>query len=272
MKTTTNPERDALKLVRGRVPARADLDSLEDLFTAYRSAAIGSAPQPSAALSARVDLTATPIAMQRDVVAVSDIAGVGARRAVGGLFGLGVTVAIILGAASGAAAVVSMGTAGLLPPGAQGVFDQVVSDIVPLGVVGEETTDQGEAPGVPTDSTTTPEPTQVPSSTTTPGPVDDSGTDTDDEDAGPGDDGTTDQPNGGGSGNSGQNNGVGNSGEDNGFGNSGSDEGAGNGNSGNENPGNGNGNGNSGNGNSGNGNGNSGNGNSGNGNSGKKDG
>jgi hypothetical protein len=222
MKTTTNHSSDARALAHGRVPARPELDSLADLLTAYRGAAMGPAPRPSAALSARVDLTATPIAMQRDVVAVSDIAGVGARRAVGGLFGLGVTVAIILGAASGAAAVVSMGTAGLLPPGAQGVFDQVVSDIVPLGVVDEETTDQGEAPGVPTDSTTTPEPTEVPTPVPSleppavvPGPV---AVDPGENEAA---NSVEDTSNDDGSGTPGENNGAGNSGTGN-SGNSGS--------------------------------------------------
>ena len=168
MKTTTISDRDAFELAQGRVPARPELDSLADLLTAYRSAAIGPAPRPSAALSARVDLSATPIALQRDIVADFETKGVATRRAASGLLGLGVTVAIILGAASGAAAVVSMGSAGLLPPEAQGVFDQVVSDIAPPGVVGEnkETTDRGEAPGVPIDSTTTPEPTaDVPGTT-----------------------------------------------------------------------------------------------------------
>jgi hypothetical protein len=153
MKTTTISDRDAFELAYGRVPARPDLDGLADLLTAYRSAAIGSAPRPSAALSARLDLSATPIAMQRDAVADRST-GAGARRAASGLLGLGVTVAIILGAASGAAAVVGAGSAGLLPPGAQDAFDQVVSIVAPPGVAGQETADQGEAPGNSIGSTT----------------------------------------------------------------------------------------------------------------------
>ncbi|MBG6053746.1 hypothetical protein IWX81_000136 [Salinibacterium sp. CAN_S4] len=207
MKNTKNPGNDAFELALGRVPAGADGDSLTELLTAYRTAAIGPAPRPSAALSARVDLTAAPLVMQRDASnGISTV--VATRRAVTGLFGIGVTVAIILGAASGAAAVVSMGTAGLLPPGAQDVFDQVVPDTAPLGVVGIETTDQGEAPGVPAVVTPTPAPTGD-------GPVTGASSD----------DGSNDSGHESGTGNSGQNNGVGSSGEDNGFGNSGENSG-----------------------------------------------
>jgi hypothetical protein len=147
MTTKRISDRDALELARGRVPGRADLDELADLLTEYRSAVIGTAPRPSAALAAKLDLSATPIAMQRDGQAESESKGRGARRAASGLFGMGLTVTIILGAASGAAAVVGAGSAGLLPPGAQDAFDRAVSIIVPPGVVGQETTDQGEAPG-----------------------------------------------------------------------------------------------------------------------------
>lgn len=211
MKNTKNPGNDAFELALGRVPAGADRDSLTELLTAYRTAAIGPAPRPSAALSARVDLTAAPLAMQRDATASGISTVVTTRRAVTGLFGLGVTVAIILGAASGAAAVVSMGTAGLLPPGAQDVFDQVVPDSAPLGVVGVETTDQGEAPGVPAAVTPTPAPTSdVPATGAS------------------SDDGSADSGHESGTGNSGQNNGVGSSGEDNGFGNSGQNSGTSN--------------------------------------------
>lgn len=205
MKTTTKPGSDACELAHGRLPAHPDLDSLADLLTAYRSAAIGPAPRPSAALSARVDLTATPLAMQGNVIASGVSTSGASGRAVRGLFGLGVTVAIILGAA-GAAAAVGMGTAGLLPPGAQDVFDQVVSDNEPLGVVGVETTDQGEAPGVPAVITPTPVPSgDAPASS---GSSDDEGEDADSRHES-------------GTGNSGHNNGVGSLGEDNGFGNSG---------------------------------------------------
>ena len=199
------PGSDACELAHGRLPAHPDLDSLADLLTAYRSAAIGPAPRPSAALSARVDLTATPLAMQGNVIASGVSTSGASGRAVRGLFGLGVTVAIILGAA-GAAAAVGMGTAGLLPPGAQDVFDQVVSDNEPLGVVGVETTDQGEAPGVPAVIT----PTPVPSGDT---PASSGSSDDEGEDA--------DSRHESGTGNSGHNNGVGSLGEDNGFGNSG---------------------------------------------------
>ena len=221
MKTTTISDRDAFELAQGRVSARPDLDSLADLLTAYRIAAIGSVPQPSAALSARVDLSATPIAMQRDVITDGDLNGVATRRAASGLLGLGVIVAIILGAASGAAAVVGIGTAGLLPPVAQGVFDQVVSDSEPPGVVGEETTDQGEAPGVTTGGTDTDEATDGTQSGSTP--------ETESVDTGVVDPkhgngaGTPGKENG--LGNSGHNNGVGSSGEDNGFGNAGNNNG-----------------------------------------------
>ena len=205
MKTTTKPGSDACELAHGRLPAHPDLDSLADLLTAYRSAAIGPAPRPSAALSARVDLTATPLAMQGSNVASGVPAGGASGRAVRGLFGLGVTVAIVLGAA-GAAAAVGMGTAGLLLSGAQDVFDQVVSDNEPLGVVGVETTDQGEAPGVPAVIMPTPEPSgDAPASS---GSSDDEGEDAESRHES-------------GTGNSGHNNGIGSSGEDNGFGNSG---------------------------------------------------
>jgi hypothetical protein len=208
MKNTQNPGNDPFGLASGRVPAGTDRDSLTELLTAYRTAAIGPAPRPSAALSARVDLTAAPLVMQRDAAANGISTVVATRRAVTGLFGVGVTVAIILGAASGAAAVVSMGTAGLLPPGAQEVFDQVVPDTAPLGVVGIETTDQGEAPGVPAVITPTPAPT---------GDAPATGSSSDD--------GSADSGHESGTGNSGQNNGVGSSGEDNGFGNSGENNG-----------------------------------------------
>ena len=145
MNTTRISEQDALRLAHGRVPGRPDLNPLADLLTEYRAAAIGSAPRPSAALAARLDMSATPIAMQRDLVAESS--GVGVRRAASGLFGLGVTATIIFAAASGAAAVVGAGSVGILPPGAQDAFDHVVSIIVPPGVAGTETTDDGEVPG-----------------------------------------------------------------------------------------------------------------------------
>jgi len=148
MKTTSISDSEAKQLANGRVPARRDLDSVADLLTAYRSAAIGAAPRPSAALSDRLDLTATPIHMQRGAGMERGSEGAGARRTAGGLFGLGVTVVIILGAASGAAAAVSAGSAGLLPPGAQQAFDQVVSIFSPSGDAGQETTGEGEAPGV----------------------------------------------------------------------------------------------------------------------------
>jgi hypothetical protein len=229
MKTTTISDRDAFELAQGRVSARPDLDSLADLLTAYRIAAIGSVPQPSAALRARVDLSATPIAMQRDVVVDGDMNGVATRRAASGLLGLGVIVAIILGAASGAAAVVGIGTAGLLPPVAQGVFDQVVSDSKPPGVVGEETTDQGEAPGVTTGGTETDESTEEVESGGTPETESaDTGVIDPKHGNGAGTPGKEDKENG--LGNSGHNNGVGSSGEDNGFGNAGDNNGNGNGN------------------------------------------
>ena len=195
MKTTTNPGSDPGELAHGRLPACPDLDSLADLLTAYRSAAIGPAPRPSAALSARVDLTVTPLAMQGNVIASGVHTNDATRRAVTGLFGLGVTVAIILGAA-GAAAAVSMGTGGLFPPGAQDVFDQVVSDHAPLR----------EGRGVPAVVTPTPAPTGN-------APASDGSSDDEGEDA--------DSRHERGTGNSGHNNGVGSSGEDNGFGNSG---------------------------------------------------
>ncbi len=269
MNTTRISEQDASGLAHGRVPGRSDLNPLADLLAEYRSAAIGSAPRPSAALAAKLDLSATPIAMQR-VNADEKSSGVGIRRTASGLFGVGVTVTIILAAASGAAAVVGAGSAGVLPPGAQDAFDQVVSTIVPPGVAGTETTDQGEVPG---DSSVSSPAPQTPGGTPSVAP-DDSTTKVDDSTVSNKPD--TGNANGdvNGSGNANSNsNGNGNS-ENAGNGNSGS----GNGNSGNGNSGNGNGNpdssngnsgnGNSGNGNSGNGNGNSGNGNSGNGNSG----
>lgn len=154
MKTTTISDRDAFELAHGRVPARPDLDSLADLLAAYRSVALGSTPRPSAALNARLDLSTTPIAMQRDAVAEGRSSGV-AKRAASGLLGVGVVAAIILGAASGAAAVVGAGSAGLLPQGAQEAFDQVVSVVAPPGVAGQDTTDHGEAPGDSTGTTTT---------------------------------------------------------------------------------------------------------------------
>ncbi|MBX3098742.1 MAG: hypothetical protein KF761_04110 [Salinibacterium sp.] len=157
MNTTRISDTEAFELAHGRVPARPDLDQLADLLAEYRSAAIGSAPRPSAALATRLDLSATPIVMQRDAVADGEATGSGARRTVSGLFGLGVTVTIILGAASGAAAVVSAGSAGLLPSGAQDAFNQIVSLVVPPGVVGPETTDEGEAPSDRTKTSTTPE-------------------------------------------------------------------------------------------------------------------
>ncbi|SOE70715.1 hypothetical protein SAMN06296378_2300 [Salinibacterium xinjiangense] len=142
--------------------------------------------------------------MQSNVIASGIPTNGATGRAVRGLFGLGVTVAIVLGAA-GAAAAASMGTAGLLPPGAQDVFDQVVSDSEPLRAVGVEATDQGEAPGVPAVITSTPVPTgDAPAR----GLSDDEGEDADSRHES-------------GTGNSGHNNGIGSSGEDNGFGNSG---------------------------------------------------
>ena len=255
MRTTTISDRDGVEFAHGRVPARPDLDSLADLLTAYRSAAIGSAPRPSAALSARLDPSATHIVMQRDAVTEGGSTGAGARRAASGLLGLGVTVGIILAAASGAAAVVGAGSAGLLPPGAQDAFDQVVSAFAPPGVVGQETSEQGEAPGNSTNADDSVEnehgaadPKQVKTTES-----DKSG---------------TNSGNGMGNGNSGNGNGSSSDSADTSPGNSGSS----NGNSGNGNSGNGNGNssgsddstvtspgdGGSSNGNSGNGNGNSG--------------
>jgi hypothetical protein len=268
MNTTRISEQASSGLAHGRVPGRPDLNPLADLLTEYRAAAIGSAPRPSAALAARLDMSATPIAMQRDLVAGVESSGVGVRRAASGLFGLGVTVTIILAAASGAAAVVGAGSAGILPPGAQDAFDQVVSTIVPPGVAGTETTDEGE---VPSDSSVTGPAPQTPSGTPSVTTDDTSTTE----------DGTVSSGNGNangdvnGTGNANENsNGNGNS-ENAGNGNAGNGN-AGNGNAGSGNSGNGNNdssnNGNSGNGNSGNGNGNSGTDNSGNGNSGNGNG
>ena len=191
MKKMTKPRSDAVELAHGREAAHpdldllADVDSLADLFTAYRGAAIGSAPRPSAALSARVDLTATPLAMHGDVIASGASTIVATRRAVKGLFGLGVTVAIILGAA-GAAAAVSMGTAGLLPQGAHDAFDQ------------------GAVPGVHAAVT----PATVGDAPPSEGPSDDKGKGAHSRHVR-------------GTGNSGHNNGIGSAGEDNGFGNAG---------------------------------------------------
>ena len=183
------PRSDAFELADGRAPAHPDPDSLADLFSAYRSAAVGPAPRPSAALSARVDLTATPLAMQGDVVASGASTTVATKRAVKGLFGLGLTVAIILGAA-GAAAAVGMGTAGLLPEGAQ------------------DASDQGAEPGEP--SVVTPAPVGDPPASD--GPRDDKGK-------------GAHSRHERGTGNSGRNNGVGSNGEDNGFGNAGKNNG-----------------------------------------------
>jgi hypothetical protein len=255
MNTTRISEKDADRLARGRVLERPDLNPLADLLADYRSAAIGAAPQPSAALAARLDLSATPIALQRDTVAETSVSGAGARRTASGLVGLGVTVAIVLAGASGAAAVVGAGSAGLLPSGAQNAFDRVVSLIVPPGVAGTETTDRGEAPGDGSETGPVPHtPDGAPSDS-----ADDRTTDDATEGAQQGDDGVAGNP---GNGNAnGDVNGSGNAnGNSSGNGNS---ENAGTGKPA-ENPGNGNaGAGNSGNGNSGNGN--AGNGNSGNG-------
>ncbi|CAN5162071.1 hypothetical protein BH11ACT4_BH11ACT4_24720 [soil metagenome] len=270
MNTTTISDRDALELAHGRVPARPDLDPLADLLTAYRSAAIGPAPRPSAALSARLDLSATPIAMQRDAVAVGS-GGAGTRRAASGLLGLGITAVIILGAASGAAAVVSAGSAGQLPPGMQETFDQVVSAVVPSGVDDRGTPGQGEAPG---DSTGTNDDSAAREAGTghadTAHDASEHATGEDhgksaDSNSGKGDsDGdSTDGSGDSGKGNS-DNGNSGNGNSNSGNGNSDSNSGKGNSDSGNGNSGKGNsdsGNGNSGKGNSGDGNGNSGKGN-----------
>lgn len=252
MNATRISEQDAQGLAHGRVPGRSDLNALADLLTEYRSAAIGSAPRPSAALAARLDLSATPIAMRRDEDEAAS--GVGVRRAASGLFGLGVTAAIIFATASGAAAVVGAGSAGLLPPGAQDAFDQVVSTIVPPGVAGTETDEQQEEPGDTVGGVIAPPTSVAPSATPVPvTPVAPTGDVKPDDSGTKSGNGNSDNENGksgedhgnSGNGNSGQGNGK--SGED--HGNPGNGNGNGNGNSGSGNSGNGNGNGNSGNGN-----------------------
>ena len=236
MTTTRISDSDAFELAHGRVPARPDLNELADLLTDYRSAILGNAPRPSAALAERLDLSAPPITMQVDDATSSPAVGTG--RTVKGLFGLGVTVTIILGAASGAAAVAGAGSAGLLPQGAQDAFDQIVSVIAPPGVVGQETTGQVEEPGdpAPTDPTVEEDAAEVVTPAVEPvepvavvppaAPVAETPA-------------TTTNSNGNGTPN---NNGNGNSENSNGNAGSGSSSNSGNGNSGNGNSGNGNGN------------------------------
>lgn len=164
--------RDAEELASGRVPsARRDLEPLAALMEDYRRAATTqSRIQPSAALAARLDLDNTP-EFPLEQAPDTDRSNT-AVRAGSGLLGVGLAVLITLGAASGAAALA--GSAGVLPPGAQDAFDDLVSVIVPTEGAADETTDDGEAPsdtlpdtGTSPDGTEgaaepTPEPTDVP--------------------------------------------------------------------------------------------------------------
>lgn len=136
--------RDAEELASGRVPsARRDLEPLAALMEDYRRAATTqSRIQPSAALAARLDLDNTP-EFPLEQAPDTDRSNT-AVRAGSGLLGVGLAVLITLGAASGAAALA--GSAGVLPPGAQDAFDDLVSVIVPTEGAADETTDDGEAP------------------------------------------------------------------------------------------------------------------------------
>jgi len=127
---------EAAELLRGSAPsARPELAPLAESISNFRAAAFESVPQPSAELSARLDLHGAP----REIVSMtpSSSAHTAAsqqgrvRQMITWFTGLGVLAKIFLGSTVAVAAVAGAGVGGVLPGGAQGVFETVVSVVVP---------------------------------------------------------------------------------------------------------------------------------------------
>lgn len=121
---------DAAALVRGTAPA--DLPELTDVATAlsaFRSAVGESLPQPSATLRERLELGFTPVTASASPEGKPRSRTGSLRRVVAWLASLGLAAKIVLASTVAVAAVAGAGTVGVLPGGAQDVFNTVVSTV-----------------------------------------------------------------------------------------------------------------------------------------------
>jgi hypothetical protein len=147
---------DASTLVTGRAPVgRPELEVLATSLSEFRAASFESAPQPSAALAARLSLgnateistsqgsafdaetIETTLSPSRDSRARKGLV----RTVFSWIAGLGLALKIALGTVVAAAAVTGAGAAGVLPFGTQDAFDEVVSVVVPADT--DDGTDDG---------------------------------------------------------------------------------------------------------------------------------
>ena len=137
---------DAAALAKGVASNLApEFADVATALSAFRGAAFETLPQPSAELRERLEHGTDVSASTTEETKRSGAGGV--RRMVAWVAGLGIVAKILLGTTVAVAAVGGAGAAGLLPGGAQEVFDTVVST--------EETT-----PVEPTDDPST-EPTET---------------------------------------------------------------------------------------------------------------
>lgn len=153
MRNHQNTDIDAAALLTGEASnLPAEFADVATALSAFRGAAFESLPQPSAELRERLengaDVSAsTPEGKQR-------VSAGGVRRMVAWVAGLGIAAKILLGTTVAVAAVGGVGAAGLLPEGAQSVFDTVLSteQTPPVEPVDELPTDPTDAE--PTDDGT----------------------------------------------------------------------------------------------------------------------
>lgn len=124
---------DAEALLRGTASSgQGDLESLVSLVARVRSQAGAGEVAPSAALEAWFE--APVVHGESDASAPAASRPVRRRLALvpGWIAGLGLVAKIALGSTVAAASVIGAGAAAVLPPAAQGVFDEVLSNVASL--------------------------------------------------------------------------------------------------------------------------------------------
>jgi len=148
MRTRRISDEDAHAILSGRAPElRPDLAPLAQSIAEFRSAAHETVAAPSAELAARLQPTA-PVQLSSHTQ-TQPASGAQRRRVTvfSWIAGLGLAAKIALGAGVAVAATTGAAAAGILPPGAQHVFNTVVSSVVPVGNSDEgSTSDPTESP------------------------------------------------------------------------------------------------------------------------------
>jgi hypothetical protein len=150
---------DAASLVSGHsTQGRPELDDLARALSDFRAASFETAPRPSAALAARMDVgkpsmisESNESAFDAGQIETTSSTSRGNRPRKGlvrtvfsWIAGLGLGLKIVLGVALTAAAATGAGAAGVLPFGTQQAFDEVVSVVIPAAEPIDEVTDGDE--------------------------------------------------------------------------------------------------------------------------------